>query len=695
MAPVKHLLLWLSFPLLLPLCAMAADVNITADKIVRDADGVATATGSVEILRGGETIQADKVRYDATAKRIKADGHLHITSEAADIHAASGDMSTENKTGELLNAEIQLPGGEQIKATRLLRINEYTYQAFQPVMTTCPKDEETWHLYASEGVLDQAEGVFKAKHARFEFAGVPVFYSPYWQQAIRRKSGFMIPFFASGKRRGTEWALPYYFAPRPDWDATITPHWMTARGMMTEAELRHASTIGAEQIQFEGLHDKVLGRSVGRVRGEGDWMLPLDLNLSVKGDEVNEKTFLAEFSHDSQDATRSYLTNSAILSQGLEYGSWSLSSVYNHSLYTPNNKATLQQYPNFNLNLDVPLFDSPATLHLVQNTTRFSNLNGASAIRDWRAYAHPYVTIPWNMLGGGVSTTLTAGMTHTKYWLNQGASRKPSLSSGEFSLDSQMVFEHINDARTLRHSIIPRIRYDINTVSNRPGVPIFDSGLSPLRMSNLFSGNRYSGMDRVERAQRITFLVTNNLETKDTPKDTARSVLSISGGAQYNIRSRINSDAVPTSFSNLLGSMVFSPLANISNNIEAEYDPRRSFLNRISDTVSVSDEAGDSLSAIYSISNSELAPTAETLQATGKLTIGKRWEVSGNINYDVLKQITQQINIGLAYVHPCWDITIEAHRINLPTVTGTGSHEIGATLLIGFKGLGSVGSSAQ
>ncbi len=680
--------------LLLPVCAMAGDVNITADKIVRDTDGIATATGKVEIYRNDEVMTADKVRYDAAGKRIKAEGNVHIISNQADIHAASGDMSTEDKTGELLDAEILLPDGELITATRLLRISEFTYQAFDPVMTSCPKDEETWHLYASEGMLDQAEGIFTAKHARFAFAGVPVFYSPYWQQAIRRKSGFMMPSFYTGKRRGTEWVLPYYFAPRPNWDATIAPHWMTARGMMTETELRHASTIGKEQIQFEGLHDKVLGRSVGRLRGEGNWQLPLDLTLSAKGDEVNERNYLAEFSHDSKDVALRYLTSNVTLSQGFEYGNWSLAGIYNHNLSTLNNKTTLQQYPNFNINLNVPLFESPATLHYIQNVTRFSDSNGTNTIRDWRSYSHPYVTIPWDMLGGGLSSTLTAGTTYTRYWLNQGATRNPSLNSGEFSLDSQMVFERINNARTLRHSVIPRIRYDFNAVSNRPGVPNFDSGLSPLRLSNLFSGNRYSGMDNVERSNRVSFLLTNNLETKDSPTEAAWTVLSISGGVQYNIRSRFNALDAPTGFSNLLGLIQLSPTENITATVEAEYDPTRTVWNRISENLSLSDADGDLLSASYVVTKTELATTYETFQARGEYVIGERWKINGYINYDVKQKTTQQQALGLTYTHPCWDISIETHSNKRPTATSS-KRDVGASLLIGFKGLGSVGSSAQ
>jgi len=696
-SPIKYPRLWLAvLPLLLySLSAVASDIDIVADKIVRDADGVATATGTVEIQRGGETIQADSVRYDAVNKNIKAQGNVHIVTGQTDIHAASGDMNSEDKSGELLDAEVLLPGGETLTAERLIRLDEFTFQAFDPVMTTCPKDEDTWHLYASEGTLDQVEGVFRAKHARFEFAGVPLFYSPYWQQAIRRKSGFMMPFFAFGKRRGTEWALPYYFAPVPDWDATLTPHWMTARGMMTEAEVRHASTLGRETLRFEGLHDKLTSTSRGRVKGEGNWQLPLDMKLAVKGDEVNDRNYLADFSRLGNESALRYLTSRATLSQGFAYGSWSLAGIYNHNLSTVNNKATLQQYPNFDLNLSTPVFDTPATFYLQHNTTRFSNSAGATALRDWRTYVHPYVTLHWNVMGGGISTVLTAGSTYTGYWLNQGAARRPSLRSGEFSVDTQMVFERINDTRTIRHSVIPRIRYDLNVVRRQPGAPNFDSGLSPLRLSNLFSGDRYSGMDAVENVQRVAFLLSNNFETKDDPMDQARTVLSISGGGQYNIRSsRLNPLAAPTSFSNLLGMMTFTPLPYVSSTIEGEYDPRRSYWNRIADGISISNTDGDALSAYYVLTNSELATVSEVFQASGKLYIGERWRTDAVINYDVVQKSTQQVSIGFTYSHPCWEIGVEAHSNKRPTGT-TGARDVGASLLIGFKGLGSVGTNAK
>jgi len=689
--PSARLTAYAMLLLLAPFSAVAANVDIVADKIVRDANGVATATGNVEIKRSGETIRADKASYDAAKKQIKAQGHVQIHSAQADINAASGHMNSENKSGELLDAEVWLPSGEHLKASRLVRINEFTYKVFQPVLTTCPRDSETWHVKASEGLLNQKEGVFTAKHARFEFGGVPLFYSPYWQQATRRNSGFMLPLFSFGKRRGTEWALPYYFAPAPDWDATFTPHLMTARGLMLENELRHASALGRELIQFDGIYDKVLGRTRGRIQGEGLWRLPHNLNLSLKGEDVSEKNYLADFSHDSTQASTRYLSSSAALSQAFEYGSWNLSSTYNHNLSTANNRATLQQYPDFRSNLAIPIFNSPATFHFQEDATRFSNRNGIS---DWRLYLHPYITLPLSMLGGGLSTTVTAGVSQARYWLRQGSVRNPLLSSGQFSVDSSMVFERINATRTFRHSIIPHLRYDFNNVSDSTNVPLFDSGLSPVRLSNLSSGNRFSGLDRVENAHRIAFLLTNNFETKASPNAVARKVLSFSVGTQYNIRSRLNAAAPPRPFSNLLGNVILSPLPSLSLTVEGEFDPVQRFWNRITETLAWQSESGHNLSATYLVTSASPLSSTEIFQASGTAKLSQRWKTEGYINYDVTQQFTQQMNVAITYTHPCWDIAIQAHRTNRPTGTSN-SHDLGVGILIGFKGVSSVGSCSH
>ena len=166
-----------------------------------------------------------------------------------------------------------------------------------------------------------------AKNARLELAGIPVLYTPCWQQALRRKAGLLILYVTTSKTRGTEVALPYCFAPAKNWDATLTPHWMTARGFKGAIELRHASSAGHEEIQVEGLNDKVTSRQRGRIRGDIFHTLPYDISFTADGDHITDRNYLADFATDSDTISRSYLQSGATLSQSGELGSWALLEI--------------------------------------------------------------------------------------------------------------------------------------------------------------------------------------------------------------------------------------------------------------------------------------------------------------------------------------------------------------------------------
>lgn len=234
---------------LFPVAVRAVDV--AADTVTRSADGAVIAEGSVIIQRESETLAADQVIYDVKKKEFKAKGNVVITSKGSTIKAGAGEMHTVNKTGKLHHAEATLKGGERLKATLLTRDENGIITAEDATFTSCPTDAETWLLKAGSAELDQESGVLTARNARFELAGIPVLYTPYWQQALRRKSGFLIPYVSISKARGTEVALPYYFAPAENWDATLTPHWMTARGFKGDVELRHASTVAMKKFSLK------------------------------------------------------------------------------------------------------------------------------------------------------------------------------------------------------------------------------------------------------------------------------------------------------------------------------------------------------------------------------------------------------------------------------------------------------------
>ncbi len=181
--------------------AVAEPVDITADEISRTADGVVIARGHVVIKRQWDTLMADEVKYRANQHVLEAKGHVIIKSDKATIETDQAIMQTQSKTGHMGHAVITLAGGERITAAHVKRVDDQTYEAEEVLFSSCPIDEESWRVAASRAVIDQAEGSFTAKHARLELWQIPVIYTPWWQQSLKRKSGFLMPNVATGKRQ--------------------------------------------------------------------------------------------------------------------------------------------------------------------------------------------------------------------------------------------------------------------------------------------------------------------------------------------------------------------------------------------------------------------------------------------------------------------------------------------------------------
>lgn len=672
--------------------ATAAGIDVAADTMTRDASGAIVAKGNVTVKREGETLVADQVSYDATKQQIEATGNITIESKDATIHAASARMQTSDKSGELEKADVTFKQGERLSAERMIRHSQTSYSAEGATFTTCPEDEETWKVRAEKVDVDQEEGLLTAKHTTFRVADIPLFYTPYWQHPLRRRSGLLIPYVATSRTRGTEWALPYYLAPADNWDATITPHYMTARGMMGEAEVRHVSQAGAETIQVEGLRDKVTSSQRSRLRGEIQWALPYDMHFSGSADHVSDRFYLTDFATDEANVSSTYLQSSARLSQSFEQGDWALSARHQQNLTLSSNASTLQILPRLESGIRIPVASGNIILHLDQESTRFSRKTG---VDGWRVDVNPYIEIPWQLSGGGIQSTLQLGGRHTRYWLRDLPGKQIlKRNTFEASLDNRISFERISSDRRWRHSLTPILRYDYTTAPDQSNLPNFDSSFGQLSMSNLLGGNRFTGRDRIERLSRISLMLQTELQHKRGEDSAAMSVLQASVGAAYDLK-RESVDpallAAPTHpFSNLLGNITIHPINTVTISANGQYDPVGKFWATASSSLTISDASTYNFNVGWQRTNARYALAAELVTANASVHVTSRWELFGNLQYDRLLKLTQQTSGGIHYTHPCWDIRLEGYRSNL---NGTaGNSDIGYRFLIGFKGLGSVGS---
>ena len=73
------------------------------------------------------------------------------------------------------------------------------------------------------------------------FKDVPIFYSPYLAFPLGddRQSGLLFPSFGHSGNNGYQLEVPYYFNLAPNYDATLTPGYLSKRGVQLELCLAH------------------------------------------------------------------------------------------------------------------------------------------------------------------------------------------------------------------------------------------------------------------------------------------------------------------------------------------------------------------------------------------------------------------------------------------------------------------------
>jgi len=669
----------------------AKGVDLAADTVTRDEHGVVIAKGDVEVKRQGETLKADEIHYDAKKKRVEAMGHVEIVSPRAHIHAKSGVLHTESNVGKLNHAELVLPQGERLQAESLQRLSENKFSADDITFTTCPPDAEAWRLHANHIELDQGEGVMTAHGARFDIAGVPIFYTPYWQHPLRRRSGILIPSFASSRNRGTEYALPYYWAPSDSWDATITPRWMTARGLMGEVELRHVSEVGSEKIQWAGLRDTLTQGYRQHVQTNIVHKLPRSGQFRAKIDHVSDRNFLSDFALSNTRNSTRYLSSDVGLSWRGERGDISLNTLYQQDLTKLNDDATLQVLPRLESRYALPMGD--VSLHLDQQTTRFSRKIG---VDGWRVALHPWLDLPFSVQNGAVSSVVQVGLRQIRYGqLGVVTTTQNIRTIYDASFETRSSFERVSGNKRWRHSISPIFRYDIASAPNQAGTVNFDSGFGKLTLNNLLTGNRFTGLDRFERMNRMSFMLETGLQHKNKLSDVALNILTARVGVAYDmLRQNVDANlqtAQTRPFSNMVGEIIVSPIRGVTAAASGVYDPSKKFWGAAQASLRLEHTQGHKLNVRWQRVDARYSTPTELISARLDLKLLPRWRVFGQMQYDARIKSVQQALAGAHYQHSCWDFKLEAYR-NLNRGSA-GTADLGYRFLLGFKGLGSVGDS--
>lgn len=237
-------------------------VDIQAKSLSHDDEKqTVTAIGDVEVTQGDRILHAEKVVYNLATDSVSAIGNVSMLDEIGNVHFAeyvelSGDM----KQGYIQSLLSIMADGSRFTAAEARREGgtktTMTDAAYTPCKVCETDPHPLWQIKADRVVHNSEEKTIKYKNARLEFLDVPVAIAPVFSHAdpsVKRKSGFMRPDYGFSTDVGAFVEGGYYFGDiAPDKDATIWVRPTSRAGTLVQGQWRQRFQDGRLEANISG-----------------------------------------------------------------------------------------------------------------------------------------------------------------------------------------------------------------------------------------------------------------------------------------------------------------------------------------------------------------------------------------------------------------------------------------------------------
>ena len=313
-------------------------VAFTADEVQYDRDNaLVTATGQVEAWQNDHVLRADKITFDRNTNVAAATGHVVIVEPDGQVLFADYAELTEGmREGVLRGMRAILAENGKLVANGARRVEGKVNELSRAIYTTCdlcktdPSKPPLWQLRARTAVQDTENKRIEYRDAVLDIYGVPVAAFPYiWHAdpSTKRASGFLVPSFGQSKHLGTFLVTPYYYVIDDQSDATFAPTFNTQNYFNLNTEYRRrfndgVLTVNAGVGYDEGKPQADIFAS-GKFAYDETWRYGFDINrassaqylrdyrVSNRGDVLTSRAFIEGF------GTGAYTKIDALAYQGL------------------------------------------------------------------------------------------------------------------------------------------------------------------------------------------------------------------------------------------------------------------------------------------------------------------------------------------------------------------------------------------
>jgi LPS-assembly protein len=652
----------------------AKNLDISADHSEVAGDNY-LLTGNAVINSAEYYLAADKINLQKATKTSKAHGNIKFQN--AGIMLTSDSAVVKKQDSTFKQVKFHYPESK-INGQAQKIVNNGKEQTFDSVSyTLCPVGNTDWVMKAAKITLNSKANKGIAENVTIELMGVPIFYYPHYEWKLKgRSSGSLAPTLTTfddshNDKNGYQIRIPYYFNIAPDRDFLLTLNHVSTRGEAIEGKYRQLFDNGRIEIEGHYLNkDKISKQKRWYVDSKLDLSLNDKTALNIISKRVSDKQYFKEISHDNTRETS--LISSVDLAYKNKENNLS-ASIFAESeqLVGHNNDAEYTRAPEVFIHKKVVGLNGREVNFSIVSTQFKHKTKGTN---ETGTRTHAQATFTRDIKTSAYSLQPKFEISKTKYAMDDKTKKDRSIYS--FGIDSKLFFER--DTRLfgtgVTQTLTPRLAYNYTPYKNQNALPDFDSEKMSNTYKNLFSGKKYTGLDKISKVNDITF----GLESDFIDQKTGETYLALKIAQAHYLDKKAGKN-----YSNIVAGADLT-MGKFTFNNALEYDTqlsevakRHSALSYVSNarkfiTLTQGDDGEQRSAGLY-----------------GAYPITKKIHAFAGINRSLSDSINNKKTIGVAYESCCWAIRVA----QLKEITSNSKFDNVVKFEFVLKGLASSNSS--
>lgn len=647
-----------------------AALNILSKSSMIEKNQIAKFSGGVTLINQEHTIKADDIEINRKNSLINAQGNIHFQNQGVDIFASQLTASKAMQATLLSDSSYQLAGNPGHGSAAEISVNaEGALSLIDSSFTTCYGETPDWQMQASEININTKENYGEAYNARFKVFDIPVLYIPYFTFPVNneRKSGFLYPKISTTKRSGFEIEIPYYWNIAPNVDATITPRYMSKRGTQLITELRYLSGLqnGAFNIEYLNKDDELKANNDPRylARFQHTGTFSDNYRAYIDYTTISDDNYLVDIKSNQYNSNDAYLYQVGELA--FFEKNWQAKIQLQDFEVLGDHKTSYKTVPHIELNSFQPLPFLNGQFELYSEMTRFTTTNRdlpeAERYHFEAGAMFPISSPAWflnsefKVLQTNYRQSRLSSTSKLEERVNRTVPKVRFHGGVNFDRDLQL-FE-----KGFTQTLEPQLQYLYVPDKDQSMIGVYDTATLQDDYNGLFRDKRFSGIDRIAKANQYSWGVTSRILDPSSIELFRLSVGRIVYLNNSNIA--VDADEGIAADESALASEVFIQLSrNWQFSSDIQYNTKDNITNKSQSSLDYFFTNNHSIQLNHRYSRSVSGTKLEQASLLTNFAINKDWQFVGRISQDLQNKRSLETYAGLQYESCCWAIRFAYHR---------------------------------